>query len=29
VLLAEQSRHFTERVADRLYVLETGIIRKP
>jgi branched-chain amino acid transport system ATP-binding protein len=29
VLLAEQSRHFTERVADRLYVLETGIIRRP
>jgi branched-chain amino acid transport system ATP-binding protein len=28
VLLAEQSRHFTERVADRLYMLETGIIRK-
>ena len=27
VLLAEQSRHFTERVADRTYVLETGIIR--
>ena len=29
VLLAEQSRHFTERVADRTYLLETGIIRKP
>ena len=28
VLLAEQSRHFTERVADRTYLLETGIIRK-
>ena len=28
VLLAEQSRHFTERVADRTYVLETGIIRQ-
>ena len=27
VLLAEQSRHFTERVADRTYLLETGIIR--
>jgi branched-chain amino acid transport system ATP-binding protein len=27
VLLAEQSRHFTERVADRTYRLETGIIR--
>ena len=29
VLLAEQSRHFTERVADRTVLLETGIIRKP
>ena len=29
VLLAEQSRHFTERVADRTYRLETGIIRQP
>jgi len=28
VLLAEQSRHFTERVADRTYRLETGIIRQ-
>ena len=28
VLLAEQSRHFTERVADRIYLLETGMIRK-
>ena len=28
VLLAEQSRHFTGRVADRTYLLETGIIRK-
>ena len=28
VLLAEQSRHFAERVADRTCVLETGIIRK-
>jgi branched-chain amino acid transport system ATP-binding protein len=27
VLLAEQSRHFAERVADRTYALETGIIR--
>ena len=27
VLLAEQSRHFTERVADRTVLLETGIIR--
>ena len=27
VLLAEQSRQFTGRVADRTYVLETGIIR--
>jgi len=27
VLLAEQSRHFTARVADRTYRLETGIIR--
>ena len=27
VLLAEQSWHFTERVADRTYLLETGIIR--
>ena len=29
VLLAEQSQHFTGRVADRTYVLETGIIRSP
>lgn len=29
VLLAEQSRHFTARVADRTYLLETGIIRPP
>lgn len=28
VLLAEQSRHFTARVAERTYLLETGIIRK-
>jgi len=28
VLLAEQSRHFTERVADRTLLLETGIIRR-
>ena len=28
VLMAEQSRHFTERVADRIYRLETGIIRQ-
>jgi branched-chain amino acid transport system ATP-binding protein len=28
VLLAEQSRHFAERVADRTYLLETGIIRQ-
>ena len=27
VLLAEQSRPFTERVAERTYLLETGIIR--
>ena len=27
VLLAEQSRHFAGRVADRAYVLEKGIIR--
>jgi branched-chain amino acid transport system ATP-binding protein len=27
VLLAEQSQQFTNRVADRTYVLETGIIR--
>jgi branched-chain amino acid transport system ATP-binding protein len=27
VLLAEQSQQFTARVADRTYVLETGIIR--
>jgi branched-chain amino acid transport system ATP-binding protein len=27
VLLAEQSRHFTDRVADRAYVLENGVIR--
>ena len=29
VLLAEQSAHFTARVADRTYLLETGIIRSP
>jgi branched-chain amino acid transport system ATP-binding protein len=28
VLLAEQNRNFIERVADRTYLLETGIIRK-
>ena len=28
VLLAEQSQHFAERVADRAYVLEKGVIRK-
>jgi branched-chain amino acid transport system ATP-binding protein len=28
VLLAEQSRHFTGRVADRAYVLEKGVITK-
>ena len=28
VLLAEQSRHFTGRVADRAYVLEKGVISK-
>jgi branched-chain amino acid transport system ATP-binding protein len=27
VLLAEQSRHFTGRVADRAYLLENGSIR--
>jgi branched-chain amino acid transport system ATP-binding protein len=27
VLLAEQSRHFVDRVADRAYVLEKGVIR--
>jgi branched-chain amino acid transport system ATP-binding protein len=27
VLLAEQNQQFTARVADRTYVLETGIIR--
>ena len=27
ILLAEQSRHFAERVADRAYVLEKGVIR--
>ena len=27
VLLAEQSRHFAERVADRAYLLEKGVIR--
>ena len=27
ILLAEQSRHFAERVADRGYVLERGVIR--
>ena len=27
VLLAEQSRHFAERVADRAYILEKGVIR--
>jgi branched-chain amino acid transport system ATP-binding protein len=29
VLLAEQNPQFTGRVADRTYVLETGIIRSP
>jgi len=29
VLLAEQNRPFTGRVADRTYVLETGIMRSP
>ena len=28
VLLAEQSRHFTDRVADRAYVLEKGVISR-
>lgn len=28
ILLAEQSRHFTDRVADRAYVLEKGMIRQ-
>ena len=28
VLLAEQSRHFTERVADRGYALEKGVIKQ-
>ena len=28
VLLAEQSRHFSERVADRAYILEKGVINK-
>ena len=28
ILLAEQSRHFTDRVADRAYVLEKGVIRQ-
>jgi branched-chain amino acid transport system ATP-binding protein len=28
VLLAEQSRRFTERVADRAYLLEKGVIRQ-
>jgi branched-chain amino acid transport system ATP-binding protein len=28
VLLAEQSQHFAQRVADRAYLLEKGIIRK-
>jgi branched-chain amino acid transport system ATP-binding protein len=28
VLLAEQSRHFTDRVADRAYVLEKGLIKQ-
>ena len=27
VLLAEQNQHFTERVADRGYLLEKGIMR--
>jgi branched-chain amino acid transport system ATP-binding protein len=27
VLLAEQSRHFTDRVADRAYFLQNGVIR--
>ena len=28
VLLAEQSRHFADRVADRAYVLEKGVMRR-
>ena len=28
VLLAEQSRHFADRVADRAYLLEKGVIRQ-
>ncbi|HET9350746.1 MAG TPA: ABC transporter ATP-binding protein [Burkholderiales bacterium] len=28
VLLAEQSRHFTDRVADRAYILEKGVISR-
>jgi ABC-type branched-subunit amino acid transport system ATPase component len=28
VLLAEQSRRFAERVADRAYVLESGVLAK-
>jgi branched-chain amino acid transport system ATP-binding protein len=28
VLLAEQSRHFTDQVADRAYVLEKGLIKQ-
>jgi branched-chain amino acid transport system ATP-binding protein len=28
VLLAEQSRHFTDRVADRAYMLEKGVISR-
>ncbi|HKX39250.1 MAG TPA: ABC transporter ATP-binding protein [Burkholderiales bacterium] len=28
VLLAEQSRHFTDRVADRAYLLEKGVIQE-
>jgi len=29
VLLAEQNQQFTSRIADRTYVLETGIMRSP
>jgi len=29
VLLAEQNQQFTGRIADRTYVLETGIMRSP
>jgi len=28
VLLAEQSRHFADRVADRGYILEKGVISR-